>query len=213
MKWVALLGLACALGTACESDNEDGSGGGSLAGTKWRLAAWSASSLDPARFTITADFSESRISGTSAVNTYGGSYTAAEDGAFSVGELQSTQMGGSDDAMRAESHYFDLLRQARKYAVSGATLTLRNAGNQDILIYQARGNANLVFKGTVRWRPLESGFYAIDADDGKKYEPINLPPQYRVNGLRVRVTAKKRDDMASINMYGTIIEIISISRL
>jgi heat shock protein HslJ len=213
MKWIALLGLACALATGCESDNGNGSGSGSLAGTKWRLAAWSASSLDPARFTITADFDESRISGTSAVNTYGGSYTATDDGAFSVGELQSTLMGGSDDAMRAESLYFDLLQQARKYVVSGATLTLRNAGNQDILIYQSSGNANLSFTGTVKWQPIESGFYAIDADDGKKYEPINLPSEYRVNGLRVRVTARKRDDMASINMYGTIIEIVSISRL
>jgi len=139
MKWMAILcSVVCALATGCEIDNGNDTGGGTLAGTKWRLAAWSASSLDPARFTITADFDESRISGTSAVNTYGGSYTATDDGAFSVGELQSTLMGGSDDAMRAESLYFDLLRQARKYVVSGATLTLKDAGNQAILVFQAR---------------------------------------------------------------------------
>ena len=72
---------------------------------------------------------------------------------------------------------------------------------------------NLAFTGTVKWQPLESGFYAIDADDGQKYEPINLPSEYQVKGMRVRVTAKERNDMASINMYGTIIEITSISRL
>lgn len=213
MKRIVLLGIACALATGCESDNGNGPGGGELAGTKWRLVAWSASSLDPARFTITADFSESGIAGTSAVNSYSGTYTATANGAFSVGEIQSTLMGGSDDAMRAESLYFDLLRQARKYVVSGATLTLRNADNQDMLIFQSRDNAHLAFTGTVKWQAIESGFYAIDADDGKKYEPINLPSQYRFNGMRVRVTAKERADMASINMYGTIIEIISISRL
>jgi len=166
-----------------------------------------------ARFTITADFSESSISGTSAVNTYGGPYTATGDGTFSVGELHSTMMGGSDEALRAEALYFDLLRQARRYVVSGATLTLRNEGNQDVLIFQAISDDALEFTGTVRWQTLESGFYAIDADNGQKYEPINLPSVCQVNGLRVHVTARERDDMASINMYGTIIEITSISGL
>jgi heat shock protein HslJ len=139
MKWMAILGvIVCALAIGCESDNGHGAGGGALTGTKWRLAAWSASSLDPSRFTITADFSDSQISGTSAVNTYGGPYTVTGDGGFSVGELQATLMGGSEDAMRAESLYFDLLRQARKYLVTTSTLTLKNEGNQDILIFQAR---------------------------------------------------------------------------
>lgn len=75
------------------------------------------------------------------------------------------------------------------------------------------GNENVTFTGTVVWKPLESGFFAIDADDGRKFEPINLPREFAVNGLRVRVTARVRDDMASVNMYGTIIEITEIVRL
>lgn len=138
MRWMVVLCVACAIAVGCESNTGNRAGGESLAGTHWRVTAWSASSLEPSRFTITADFSETSISGTSAVNTYGGSYTATDDGSFSVGDLQSTQMGGSEDAMRAESLYYDLLRQTRKYAVTTTTLTLKNEGNQDILIYQAR---------------------------------------------------------------------------
>lgn len=67
--------------------------------------------------------------------------------------------------------------------------------------------------GTVTWKPLETGFYAIDADDGKKYEPINLPDEFAIDGLKVRVTARKLDDMVSVNMYGRIIEIILIEKL
>jgi hypothetical protein len=67
--------------------------------------------------------------------------------------------------------------------------------------------------GTVTWKPLETGFYTIDADDGKKYEPINLPDEFAMDGLKVRVTARSLDDMASINMYGIIIEIILIEKL
>jgi heat shock protein HslJ len=138
MRWIVILGIACALAAGCVSSNGDGASGGTLAGTKWRLTAWSASSSDPSQFTITADFSGSQISGTSAVNSYGGSYTATADGRFSVGDLQSTLMGGSEEAMRAETLYFDFLRQARKYAATQTTLTLKDGSNQDILIFNAR---------------------------------------------------------------------------
>jgi heat shock protein HslJ len=214
MKWMAMLcSVVCALATGCESGTGDGAGTGNLAGTKWRLAGWSAGSPDPTLFTITADFSETSISGSAAVNTYGGPYTATADGAFSAGPIHATEMAGPADAMRAESLYFDLLGQARSYEIVGLMLTLRNEGNQDVLIFQARDDDYVAFVGTVKWQVLESGFYAIDADDGQKYEPINLPAEYQVNGLRVRVAARELDDMASINMYGTIIEIINISRL
>ena len=119
----------------------DGVGTETLKGTKWLLTAWSVSSLDPSGYSITADFGDSDISGHSAVNTYGGPYTITGGEGFKVGELHATKMGGSEDAMRAESLYFDLLRQARKYIVTTTTLTLKNEGNQDILIFQARDGA------------------------------------------------------------------------
>jgi hypothetical protein len=71
----------------------------------------------------------------------------------------------------------------------------------------------ITFIGTVAFQPIETGFYAIDADDGRQFEPLDLPPEFAVDGLRVRVTARVRDDMASVNMYGTLIEITEIDRL
>lgn len=138
MRWLVILCIACALVAGCERNNGYGASGGALAGTKWRLTAWSASSSDPSRVAITAGFSESQISGTSAVNSYGGSYTATADGAFSVSELQATEMAGSEEAMRAEALYFDFLGQARKYSATETTLTLKNGNNRDILIFSAR---------------------------------------------------------------------------
>ena len=49
-----------------------------------------------------------------------------------------TELGGSDDVLRAESLYLDLLRQARTYQMTMTTLTLKNAGNQDILVFAMR---------------------------------------------------------------------------
>lgn len=136
-----LVSLCCAaivLACGCESNDSGGGSGGRLAGTRWRLSAWSATSQDPSHFTITADFDAERISGTSAVNSYGGAYTATSSGRFSVGALQSTLMGGSEEAMRAESTYFELLGKARKYTVTRSTLTLLDDGNAGLLTFGSR---------------------------------------------------------------------------
>ena len=69
------------------------------------------------------------------------------------------------------------------------------------------------FAGAVAYKSLERGFFAIDADDGRKFMPINLAKEFAVDGLRVQVTARARNDVAGIQMYGTPIEIVAISRL
>lgn len=106
-----------------------------LDGTNWRLQGWSADSLDPSDFEITAVFESGRISGTAAVNLYGGSYTATEDGAFSTAELFQTLMAGPEPAMRAEALYFELLGQAVSYQVVDHVLTLSDANANELLIF------------------------------------------------------------------------------
>ena len=64
--------------------------------------------------------------------------------------------------------------------------------------------------GTVTFKDLEGGFYAIESFDGKKYDPMNLPESFRKDGLKVKVTARPQRDVMSFRMYGEIIEIISI---
>lgn len=70
-----------------------------------------------------------------------------------------------------------------------------------------RGNHN----ATVRYLPLEGGCWVLQSG-GTNYEPINLPASYRVDGLRVNVRFRHRDDMASVCMVGPIVSIESISR-
>ena len=65
--------------------------------------------------------------------------------------------------------------------------------------------------GTVTYKNIEGGFYAIDADNGSKYDPINLPESFRKDGLKVRVTARPRIDAMSLHMYGAIIEVVNIA--
>ena len=67
--------------------------------------------------------------------------------------------------------------------------------------------------GTVRFIDLEGGFYGIVADNGEHYDPMNLGQEFQKDGLRVRFQAKIRQDIASIRMWGKIVEIIRIAKL
>lgn len=134
----ALLALV-AVATGCGS-SDGGSDGGStsaaaLEDTSWRLTGWSVSSQDPNDFTITALFADGRIGGTSAVNQYGGPYTAADDGSFSVGELVSTMMAGPEPDMQAEQTYLELLAAVKSFRLDGDTLTLSDGSGNESLVY------------------------------------------------------------------------------
>ncbi len=113
-----------------------GSGKAALDGTRWRLTGWTLSSPDPRAFTITAAFAGGKISGTSAVNSYGGPYTTGAGNAFSVGDLAQTEMAGPAPAMRAEAAYMKLLGGAASYRLSGGTLTLYDKAGTESLIFR-----------------------------------------------------------------------------
>jgi len=65
---------------------------------------------------------------------------------------------------------------------------------------------------TVQFVNLEGGCWALVADATTRYEPIGLPSEFRVDGLRVRATLRHRPDMASICMIAPLAEVLSISR-
>lgn len=67
--------------------------------------------------------------------------------------------------------------------------------------------------GTIVFQELEGGFYGIEADDGKKYNPINLDESYRKDGLRVKFDANLKKGMVGIHMWGQYVEILKIEKL
>jgi hypothetical protein len=67
--------------------------------------------------------------------------------------------------------------------------------------------------GTVVFLPIEGGFYGIQGDDGKKYDPANLPDEFRKDGLRIRYEVKEVKGRAGVHMWGTIVEIVHIEKL
>jgi inhibitor of cysteine peptidase len=64
--------------------------------------------------------------------------------------------------------------------------------------------------GTIVFVPLEGGFFGIAADDGKKYLPLNLSPEFQVDGLRVAFEAQEAPDTATIQMWGVPVNVTFI---
>lgn len=63
--------------------------------------------------------------------------------------------------------------------------------------------------GQVVYVPLEGGFFGILGDNGVRYEPVNLPEEFRVDGLRVLFVAEHVDGV-SIHMWGELIRLTHI---
>jgi len=68
------------------------------------------------------------------------------------------------------------------------------------------------FTGTVEYIDLEGGFYGIVTHD-TNYDPLNLPVDFQVEGLRVFVLAKITEDQVSFHMWGTLIEVLYILKI
>ena len=137
-RWMlaGALGVCLALAWGCD-DSSGGGAAAALENTRWKLAAWSAGSPDPAGFDVTADFADGRIGGRSGVNSYGGDYSASADGDFSVGALAMTEMAGDPAAMQVESLYLALLVQADRWRRANGQLVLSGA-EQDLLLFDPR---------------------------------------------------------------------------
>lgn len=69
-----------------------------------------------------------------------------------------------------------------------------------------------VINGTVHHIPLEGGFYGIVADDGRHYDPVNLPDEFRQDGLSVTCRIRPARDRISFRMWGQLVEITDIQR-
>lgn len=67
--------------------------------------------------------------------------------------------------------------------------------------------------GVVQFVDIEGGFYGIVVDDTARYNPTNLAPEFRQDGLDVRFRGVLREDVMTTQMWGRNIELIDIQRI
>ncbi len=81
----------------------------------------------PADVKITLVFRNGgRVSGRSAVNSYGGVFTMTPDGDLTIKMTISTQMAGPPELMELERQYLDALSRVRKVLVKSGRVFLEN---------------------------------------------------------------------------------------
>ncbi|UCG51505.1 MAG: hypothetical protein JSW58_15175 [Candidatus Latescibacterota bacterium] len=66
--------------------------------------------------------------------------------------------------------------------------------------------------GTITFLDFEGGFYGIEADNGDHFDPVNLEPEFQVDGLRVKFRGRIIEG-ASTHMWGRLLELKMIKRL
>jgi heat shock protein HslJ len=124
---------------ACGSDDGGSGDGGAgqastdpseLVGPTWTLDEATrgamAENADQIDADVTLTFADDgTVSGSSACNTYSGSYEAGDDGSISLGPLASTQMACDEAAMALEANYLQTLDQASSFAIDEGRLILQ----------------------------------------------------------------------------------------
>ncbi len=68
----------------------------------------------------------------------------------------------------------------------------------------------LTISATVRFVDVEGGCWRLDATDGTRYEPVNLPPAFRTDGRSVTVTLRFPQQLGSFCMVGRLAEVVTI---
>jgi len=97
-----------------------------LAGTKWVLAPTSLDVPVPAGATITANFSDTTMSGFTSCNSYRATYTIDANGAFGLGPIAMTARVCDPDLGTAESSFLRRLAAVRRVQATATRMRLRN---------------------------------------------------------------------------------------
>jgi ABC-type oligopeptide transport system substrate-binding subunit len=68
--------------------------------------------------------------------------------------------------------------------------------------------------GTISFVDVEGGFFAIQSDDGAKYDPTgSLDEDFQKDGLRVRFTLRPKEGVMTTRMWGTPVDVEEIERI
>ncbi len=67
-------------------------------------------------------------------------------------------------------------------------------------------------RGTMVRVEVEGGFYGIVAENGNKYDPLNLPDAFKVDGIKVKCQIEELDQQVSIHMWGKLVRILEIEK-
>ena len=93
----------------------------------------------------------------------------------------------------------------------GISAPIRNISSNPV--NSKNSEQEISFAAEVKWISLEGGFYGLVAEDGRKFLPLNLPEEFKKDGLKVRIRGKIKKDIVTVYMWGIPLEILEIEIL
>ncbi len=164
----ALVGVLVVVVAACSSSSSKSTtttrpkAVGMLVGKQWALSADSDLGVRLTGVSVTAEFANARVTGSSGCNTYGASYTVSGAN-LSFGAVMGTQMACPAPQTAVETAYLARLPKVKTFAIKGTTLTMFDAGQKAILVYdaidttkaiQGSWNVTSIYTGTAVQSPI-----------------------------------------------------------
>jgi len=133
----ALLLVALAVAAAAVGAGSGFARPGTLTGKAWVAATLFGKPPLPGT-ELTSEFTASgSVSGTAGCNRYGGTFTSSGR-SLRISSISSTQMACAARIMTQETAFLKALAVTRSYAISGTTLTLRDAAGRPLLTFEAQ---------------------------------------------------------------------------
>lgn len=77
----------------------------------------------------------------------------------------------------------------------------------------ATGPGPVEIVATVEFQSVEGGCWSLLAGDGTRYEPLELSEPFRVHGLEVEATVRRRPDIGTVCQIGRVVEVLRIREL
>ncbi len=132
------LGLCAGLFVLSACAPSQSGGEGDLTATVWNLSQLMDQELVPGS-SITAQFtSDGKVSGSAGCNRYSGTYTVSGNSLQLSSPMASTMMACEQALMDQESAYLKALGEVKTFSISGDQLTLTDANQKSLLVYEAQ---------------------------------------------------------------------------
>jgi hypothetical protein len=93
--------------------------------------------------------------------------------------------------------------------IIGMTFSVTSLGLANTNLPEYRIKGFILCTGKIVYLSFEGGFYGIIAMDGNHYDPINLPPLFKHEGIIV-IFLGEITDLGSFHMWGKVIRILFI---
>jgi heat shock protein HslJ len=149
LRRAAGVGLVLVVVAACGSDGSDDSGSSTsetpLAGTHWLLQ--DTEELPTEGVSVTAEFVDGRVGGSSGCNTYNAPYVVDHPSLTIGPDIAGTLMACGAGPSSVEAAYLAALPKVREYSIAATTLELFDAEGETLLEYAAVDGGTAILGG------------------------------------------------------------------